>query len=297
MSVQYLDGPRLRRCLVAACDHAQRQRAELNRINVFPVPDGDTGTNLALTVRAITERLTHNRDRAVSSVAAEAAQAAVMGARGNCGMLLSHFFLGFAEHLQPHERIGTDEFGRALAAGADHVYASLESPVEGTILTVIRDTAEAAERKRFLDFVPLVEHLVEEARSSLARTPLLLPVLRKAGVVDAGAQGFVSLLEGAWRFVSGTGNDLAQPPVAEGAVEVLGAAAVEYPTENERYRFCTEALVRGDGLPPQEAVREALRARGEPPGRGLQLRPGRARGRARLRARREHLLLGLLAAP
>ena len=184
MSVQYLDGPRLRRCLLAACDHAQRQRGELNRINVFPVPDGDTGTNLALTVRAINERLEHNRDRGVSAVAYEAAQAAVMGARGNCGMLLSHFFLGFAEYVRPHERIGTAEFGRALTAGANQVYASLEFPVEGTILTVIRETAEAAEHTRFPDFVPMVGHLVEEARRSLARTPQLLPVLKKAGVVD-----------------------------------------------------------------------------------------------------------------
>src|SRR5688500_4547880 len=97
--IAYLDGPRLRRSLMAACDHAQRQRGELNRINVFPVPDGDTGTNLALTVRAIADHLRGNVDPSVSGVASAAAEAAVLGARGNCGMMLSHFLLGFSRSL------------------------------------------------------------------------------------------------------------------------------------------------------------------------------------------------------
>src|SRR5210317_575085 len=100
MQISYLDGPRLRRSLVAACEYAHEQRGELNRINVFPVPDGDTGTNLALTVRAIADHLRRNRDRAVSDVAREAAEAAVLGARGNCGMILSHFLLGFSRELE-----------------------------------------------------------------------------------------------------------------------------------------------------------------------------------------------------
>ncbi|MDX1495808.1 MAG: DAK2 domain-containing protein, partial [Longimicrobiales bacterium] len=105
MQIAYLDGPRLRRSLIAACEYAQRQRAELNRINVFPVPDGDTGTNLALTVRAIADHLRGNEDRAVAAVAHDAAQGAVLGARGNCGMMLSHFLLGFAESIGGRERI------------------------------------------------------------------------------------------------------------------------------------------------------------------------------------------------
>ena len=105
MQIRYLDGPRLRRSLFAACDHAQRQRAELNRINVFPVPDGDTGTNLALTVRAVADHLRTVRDRSVGIVAHEAAQGAVLGARGNCGMMLSHFLLGFAESLEGQDRV------------------------------------------------------------------------------------------------------------------------------------------------------------------------------------------------
>ena len=117
--IAYVDGPRLRRSLIAACEYAERQRAELNRINVFPVPDGDTGTNLALTVRSIGDHLRGSRGRSVSGVASEAAEGAVLGARGNVGMMLSHFLLGFADSVQDRTRITTGEFGAALGAGVD----------------------------------------------------------------------------------------------------------------------------------------------------------------------------------
>ncbi|MBT8335833.1 MAG: DegV family EDD domain-containing protein [Gemmatimonadetes bacterium] len=258
MKIAYIDGPRLRRSLVAACDHAQRQRAELNRINVFPVPDGDTGTNLSLTVRAIADHLRGNRDRDVSAVADAAAQAAVLGARGNCGMMLSHFLLGFSGHVGQRERLTTNEFGGALKAGVENLYAAMDRPMEGTILTVMRDTATAAEDSGIPDFEPLIDHLVDHARSSLARTPDLLPVLRKAGVVDAGAKGFVSLLEGVLLFING--DPIVAPEPAEAAAAI---GAIDYPDEEEQFRFCTEALVRGPDLPEQRAVRDRLRDMGD----------------------------------
>jgi DAK2 domain fusion protein YloV len=271
MQIGYLDGPRLRRSLLAACDYAQRQRAELNRINVFPVPDGDTGTNLAMTVRAVADHLRPNRERSVAAVAHEAAQGALLGARGNCGMMLSHFLLGFAESVSDRARISTEEFGRALRAGVDKLYASLEDPVEGTILTVMRDTAVAAEGADEADFVPLVGHVVERARDSLARTPEQLAVLKKAGVVDAGAKGFVSMLEGVLLFVEGvslagdaevtSGNG--RPTETEEASARMAVALAEFGGAEEQYRFCTEALVRGEDLPTQQAAREALREFGD----------------------------------
>ena len=261
MQIAYLDGPRLRRSLLAACENAQLQRAELNRINVFPVPDGDTGTNLTLTVRAIADHLRSITARDISVVAHEAAQGAVLGARGNCGMMLSHFLLGFADHVATRARITTTDFGLALTAGVEKLYDSLEKPVEGTIITVMRDAADAARASQATDFVPLVTHVVEEARGSLARTPEQLAVLRKAGVVDAGAKGFVSMLEGVLLFVQGipiVADSLATNGPSEAALSL-----VDYPAADEQYRFCTEALVRGDGLPPQGAVREVLREDGD----------------------------------
>src|SRR5688500_8226760 len=157
--IAYLDGPRLRRSLVAACDHAQRQRGELNRINVFPVPDGDTGTNLALTVRAIADHLRVDDDPSVAGVARAAADAAVLGAGGNCGMMLSHFLLGFSQGLVDRPRVDASEFGAAMRAGVDNLYRALERPVEGTILTVMRETAEEAEVAGEPDFEPLLLRL------------------------------------------------------------------------------------------------------------------------------------------
>lgn len=262
MQIAYLDGPRLRRSLIAACEHAQQQRAELNRINVFPVPDGDTGTNLALTLRSIADHLRDNRDPAPAGVAGVAAEAAVLGARGNSGMMLSHFLLGFAEQLSGRVRLSAREFASALRAGVERLQDALEEPVEGTILTVMRDTAHAATEADESDFVPLVELLVRRARASLARTPELLPTLRAAGVVDAGAKGFVALLEGVLHLIHGdpgVPGGPGDPPA--GAPDPLGAVA--YPAERETHRFCTEALVRGEGLPSRDVVQERLRPWGD----------------------------------
>lgn len=259
--IAYLDGPRLRRSLLAACEYAQMQRSELNRINVFPVPDGDTGTNLALTVRAIADHLRPNTDRHVADVAHEAAQGAVLGARGNCGMMLSHFLLGFADHVSQRVRITTGDFALALHSGVERLTRALERPVEGTILTVMRDTATAAGQSGATDFVPLVSHVVESARVSLARTPQLLPVLKKAGVVDAGAKGFVSLLEGVLLFMQGV--ELPHEGARANGTAEAAVSLAEFPGEEEQYRFCTEALVRGEGLPEQNVVRDFLSRGGD----------------------------------
>ena len=262
MKIRYLDGGRLRRSLVAGCDFVQQRRAELNRINVFPVPDGDTGTNLALTASAISERLRTSRETSVNKVAAEAADAAILGARGNCGMILSHFLLGFSENVRAHKKLGTEEFTSALTGAVDHVYHSLERPVEGTILTVMRATAEEARSSKIGDFQELLDRLLTRARDALAHTPDFLPVLRKAGVVDAGAKGFVHLLEGIVSYMHGDPFvALKSAPTFE-AVDAP-AGRIDYPTESERYRFCTEALVRGDTLPQSNVVQAALRERGD----------------------------------
>ncbi len=261
MKIGYIDGPRLRRALSAGCEWAKQQRGELNRINVFPVPDGDTGTNLYLTVQAISDHLEQSTERSVGGVAQGAAQAAVLGARGNCGMMLSHFLLGFAKSLEGQDRIGATGFGGALEAGVQNLSDALEAPVEGTILTVMRDTAQAVSGAGIDDIAPLAEHMLDRARDSLERTPELLPVLSAAGVVDAGAKGFVSLLEGVVMFLRG------DPLVPESGAEFIAGppvlSSVEYPERVEQFQFCTEALVRGGDLPDQATVRGELRTRGD----------------------------------
>jgi uncharacterized protein len=262
MKIGYLDGRRLRRSLVAGCDFVQHRRAELNRINVYPVPDGDTGTNLALTASAIADRLRASRETNISIVARDAADAAIMGARGNCGMILSHFLLGFSDQVATRPRLSVREFGSALDGAVHHVYRSLERPVEGTIISVMRATAEEARTSRIADFAELLERLLERAKEALARTPDFLPQLRAAGVVDAGAKGFVHLLEGIVSYMHGDPFTALKSAPTFDAVE-SAAARVEYPRESEKFRFCTEAMVRGEGLPAQAVVQDRLREHGD----------------------------------
>lgn len=262
MKIRYLDGPRLRRGLIAACENARNARAELNRINVFPVPDGDTGTNLALTCTSIVDRLRQNHADSAADVARDAAEAGVLGARGNCGMILSHFFLGFAEGVGTRMRLTATDFSVAMANAVRHLYQAIERPIEGTILTVIRETAEEAEaeQSRVRDFTVLFERLSDRARNALARTQEMLPALRAAGVVDAGAKGFVELIEGIRALIHGTPI---APPIEPVDFEAEPPAArIEF-AETEKFRFCTEALVRGDRLPEAAEVRATLRATGD----------------------------------
>lgn len=263
MRIAYLDGPRLRRSLLAACRFVRRHRGDLNRINVFPVADGDTGTNLTLTLEAVALRLERRRDREVYAVARHVAEAAVLGARGNAGMMLSYFLLGFAEACRDRVRITARDFAEALRAGVDRLQGALECPVEGTILTVMRDTARAAVEARVQDFHHLMDELVERARTSLERTPELLPILKRAGVVDAGAKGFVHLLEGVRHYIRGDlsadEGEVGRPaPYSELASHPLGWERV-----GETFRFCTEALVRGQNLPSREAILDHLRGKGD----------------------------------
>ena len=261
MKIRYLDGRRLRRALIAACDHARHAKGELNRINVFPVPDGDTGTNLALTVSTVAEELKRNGDRDVSQVAQTAADAGVLGARGNCGMILSHWLIGLADGLNARHRVGVAEIRAALRNAADHLYASLEKPVEGTMLTVMRETAEEAEEVDTNDLADFFQRILDRARDALARTPELLPALKKAGVVDAGAKGFVEWLEGIHALIEGQPIEALDEAPRYGDAEPVASA--EFPVDDGGFQFCTEALVRGDRLPDEPVVRAALRELGD----------------------------------
>jgi uncharacterized protein len=261
--VTHLDGAGLRGALLMANEYVQRHRADLNRINVFPVPDGDTGTNLALTVSAIADRMRRGSGESLAAVARDSAEAGIMGARGNCGMILSHFLLGFSDAVGDRARLGVAEFGAVLRSATEHVYRALEKPVEGTMITVMRAVADEAERLQHSDFVVLFERLLVKAREALASTPDLLPVLKGAGVVDAGAKGFVHILEGISSYVAGDPLVAVEAGPAWEAEPAFAAASVEYPSEAEVYRFCTEALVRGPAIPGADEVKASLRGHGD----------------------------------
>ncbi|HWN18599.1 MAG TPA: DegV family protein [Gemmatimonadales bacterium] len=263
VGIAYVDGPRLARSVFAAADWVAAGREEINRINVFPVPDGDTGTNFSLTLRAVADALKALGDASLSDTARTMARAAVLGARGNSGMMLAHFLLGFTEALGDRATATAPEIARAIRQGADRLYESLDDPREGTILTVAREAAIAAEpvARESGDVCEFMKRLLEEGEATLARTPELMAVLKEAGVVDAGGKGFVRMLEGVVRYIHGDPVPAGAP--VDDSVEQPRFAAAGMDVAAERdFQYCTEVLVRGDGLPPANEVRAAMHAFG-----------------------------------
>jgi len=257
--ITYVDGPRLARALFAAADWVAAGREEINRINVFPVPDGDTGTNFTLTLRAVTDALRALGDAPLPDTARTMARGAVLGARGNSGMMLAHFLLGFADSLGDRPTATTRDVAAAVQEGADRLYASLDDPREGTILTVARDAAAAAERAaaKTDDVGEFMRTLLAEGEAALARTPDLMLALREAGVVDAGGKGFVRMLEGVVRCIEGDPILPVAPMNPSAAAVLIPAADFEVAVERD-FQFCTELLVRGEHLPPANEVRAAM---------------------------------------
>jgi DegV family protein with EDD domain len=260
VGIAYVDGSRLARSLFAAADWVAAGRDEINRINVFPVPDGDTGTNFSLTLRAVADALRALGDAPLPDTARTMARAAVLGARGNSGMMLAHFLMGFAESLGDRPVATTRDVAAALRQGSDRLYESLDDPREGTILTVAREAAAAAERVAADtgDVGEFMRQLLEEAEIALARTPELMAVLKEAGVVDAGGKGFVRMIEGVVRYIEGDPIlALADTNNSDPATVQVPAAAVEIAADRD-FQFCTEVLVRGQQLPPANEVRAAM---------------------------------------
>jgi DegV family protein with EDD domain len=264
VGIAYVDGPRLARSLFAAADWVAAGRDEINRINVFPVPDGDTGTNFSLTLRAVADALRALGDAPLPETARTMARAAVLGARGNSGMMLAHFLMGFSESLGDRPAATTREVAAALRLGASRLYDSLDDPREGTILTVAREAAAAAERAaaETADIGEFMRRLLAEGEIALARTPELMAVLKEAGVVDAGGKGFVRMIEGVVRYIEGDPIlPLADANAAPASAVQVPAATVEIAVERD-FQFCTEVLVRGEQLPPANEVRSAMHAFG-----------------------------------
>jgi DegV family protein with EDD domain len=263
VGIAYVDGPRLARAVLAAADWVAAGREEINRINVFPVPDGDTGTNFSLTLRAVADALRALGDASLPETAGTMARAAVLGARGNSGMMLAHFLLGFTEALGNRTTARAPDLARAIRLGADRLYESLDDPREGTILTVARDAATAAEpiASSSRDIGDFMRRLLEDGEAALARTPELLAVLKEAGVVDAGGKGFVRMLEGVVRYIQGQPIEAVTTSGESDVSARVPAAHVDVAAERD-FQYCTEVLVRGDKLPPANEVRTAMHAFG-----------------------------------
>lgn len=249
-SVQALDGQGLRAAFAGGAAWLERQATAINALNVFPVPDGDTGTNMSLTMRSTLGAVANSPEHHVGAMAAAMARGALMGARGNSGVILSQIVRGFAKAIEHEPEMDGAVLARALASATRTAYAGIAKPVEGTMLTVIRRAAEEAQAAadRGADVETVLAAATEAARVAVAETPNLLPVLKEAGVVDAGGQGVYVILDGALRTVRGE-------PIPE-TTDDLATVAIEGFAGEQAYGYCTQFLIQGENVDTAALQRE-----------------------------------------
>jgi DAK2 domain fusion protein YloV len=265
--VNTLAGQELRDMFSAATSWLEKSSADIDALNVFPVPDGDTGTNMMLTMRSTMEEAYRAPDHSASSVAHAMAKGALMGARGNSGVILSQIWRGLAQGLEGKEAFNAAEIADALEKSAEVAYKGVSNPVEGTMLTVMKDAAKEAKEQAKNgeeDMIALLEAVVNAAGDSVARTPRLLKVLKDAGVVDAGGQGIYTIFEGALRFLKGETEAmrLRKPQMIVSDMPLTVPLPQAIGVDEIPFGYCTEFMIKGEKMEP-EVIRKKLEKKGE----------------------------------
>ena len=258
--ISVFDGQDLKRAVLAGQAWLEQHREAINALNVFPVPDGDTGTNMTLTMRAATKAIADSSETSASAIAAAFSRSALMGARGNSGVILSQILRGLSKGLEGKTTFTAVDFAAALQESARLAYSAVITPVEGTILTVIRDSAEAAQKSaaQGANLSTMLGDTVRAAQASVARTPDLLPTLKQAGVVDAGGQGLATILEGVWRYSRGESLEMNQREFREEVAEAHHKGMV---TIEEEFGYEVVFLLEGENL-DVDAIRQTIIAMG-----------------------------------
>jgi uncharacterized protein len=261
MPISHLDGPLLRQGIVAASQRLIQMQAEIDKINIFPVPDGDTGTNMALTMRSVADGVLNCEDASLHEISAMLAKSALAHAHGSSGAILAQFFQGLSEGFRGQTKCDLACFSRAVRVAADLAREAVSEPHEGTILTVMRDWAEYIQKNQSIwkTFPQLISRSLGVATDSLAKTREGLDVLAAAGVVDAGAQGFVSMLEGIVGFIRL--GKIGPSPGSRLAADSKGVAAVTSASE-VRFQFCSQIQICGTKV-DRVALKSALRPFGD----------------------------------
>ena len=259
-----ITGQELREMFAAATAWLEKNAPDIDDLNVFPVPDGDTGTNMLLTMRSSVEEAYRAPDHSASAVAQALAKGALLGARGNSGVILSQIFRGMADDMVDKEEITGPDLARALGKAAKTAYKGLSNPTEGTILTVIKDASSAAMKKSATngkDLITVMETTVSTAKESVANTPTLLPVLKEAGVVDAGGQGLYTILEGALQYLKGETEQMQfkKPQVITSSIPLTLRLPEMIAADEVPYGYCTEFMIKGEDLEPDKLKTRLLK--------------------------------------
>lgn len=244
MLMKYIDNVKFKKMLLGAAINLENNKTIVDSLNVFPVPDGDTGTNMNLTVQAAIKEINNLSESTITSLASAAANGSLMGARGNSGVILSQLLRGISKGLMGANHIDCKIIAESFKSASDTAYKAVMKPVEGTILTVARETAEKAMATytEYEDVVEFLESLIQQAKGTLNRTPEMLSVLKQADVVDAGGKGLIYLLEGGLAALKGVEikQEITEQTVIDTEVELD-----EFTSEDEIiFAYCTEFIIK-----------------------------------------------------
>jgi DAK2 domain fusion protein YloV len=246
LEIEYIDGSLLKKMILSGAESLEKNKDIVNSLNVFPVPDGDTGTNMSLTMQSAVREIKAAKIDTLESVSGAAADGSLMGARGNSGVILSQLFRGFVKGVKNKEKINTKGLAKALMVASDVAYKAVMKPVEGTILTVARESAEAALviANTEKNVVTFMEKVIVEAEKSLNRTPEMLKVLKDAGVVDSGGKGLIYIYLGALAGITGDPHVLEWDSAAEhGYVH-----RIEEVDSEIEFGYCTEFIIHSNNM-------------------------------------------------
>jgi len=265
--VESINGHELREMFATATSWLEKSASDIDALNVFPVPDGDTGTNMLLTMRSSIEEAQRTGDSGAWEVAQAMARGALMGARGNSGVILSQIWRGLAQGLAEKESFTGSDLADALQLASTMAYKGISNPVEGTILTVVREASSASQVQASSDsndLISVMEAIVNAANESVANTPTLLPVLREAGVVDAGGQGLYTILEGALRYLRGEAEQMQfrKPQMILSNIPQPVRLPQMMAAEEVPFGYCTEFLLKGEEL-SLDKIRTRLQKKGQ----------------------------------
>ena len=250
--IQYIEGKMLRDMFVSGANNLQNHKELVDKLNVFPVPDGDTGTNMSLTISYAMKELAKVENDSITEIGKSLSKGSLMGARGNSGVILSQIIRGFSKYIEGKEQISTEDLAKAFKNGSDTAYKAVIKPIEGTILTVVRESGEYAIKaaKKEKDLLKFLEMVIDEANKSLERTPELLKNLKEAGVVDSGGKGLVLIYEGMYEALKG--NPIKAKDLNDSNVSEVKQAGTSINTEDIKFCYCTEFILESNSISDTE---------------------------------------------
>lgn len=242
--MEIIDGALLKKALKGAAGLLEKNKEEVNSLNVFPVPDGDTGTNMSLTIKSAVKQGLNAEEDDTYMIALAASQGSLMGARGNSGVILSQLFRGFASGIKGKTKIDVPTLAEGLKQASDTAYKAVMKPTEGTILTVARECGEYAISisRREKDILSFLKKVIDHGNEALARTPDMLPVLKQAGVVDAGGKGYMYVLLGAYYALTGI-EEFHEETIEEKSKDLEHVHREPIDTDDIIYGYCTEFMI------------------------------------------------------